>query len=196
MSEAYWEERYRLKDTPWDKGQPSPGLVDFLQQNTADPRQRVAIPGCGMGHDARAWAEAGFDAHGFDISASAVALCAECDRNASLPVRFARCDFLGSTPEQPFDWLFEHTLFCAIQPDLRDAYVHACTRWIRPGGNFLAVHYLIPDTEGPPFGTTREEIIARFSPHFELIRDWVPRSYENRTGLERMFHWRKPAVSS
>ena len=27
---------------------------------------------------------------------------------------------------------------------------------------------------------------GRFSPHFELVEDWVPRSYPNRTGRERM----------
>jgi hypothetical protein len=41
------------------------------------------------------------------------------------------------------------------------------------------------------FGTTREEIIARFAPHFALVQDWVPRSYPNRTGRERMFWWRR-----
>jgi len=55
------------------------------------------------------------------------------------------------------------------------------------------VHYLIPDQDGPPFGTTREEVLARFSPHFELLQEWVPRSYPNRTGLELMLWWRKSA---
>jgi hypothetical protein len=29
---------------------------------------------------------------------------------------------------------------------------------------------------GPPFGTTREEILDRFSPFFERLEDWVPRA--------------------
>ena len=53
------------------------------------------------------------------------------------------------------------------------------------------VCYLIVDRDGPPFGTTREEVLERFSPHFELVADWVPRSYPNRAGLERMFWWRR-----
>jgi hypothetical protein len=55
----------------------------------------------------------------------------------------------------------------------------------------VAVNYLIPDTEGPPYGTTREELLHRFSPRFTLIRDFVPRSYPNRTGLEHLFVWQK-----
>jgi len=26
-----------------------------------------------------------------------------------------------------------------------------------------------------------------------LVADWVPRSYPNRTGRERMFHWQRRA---
>jgi cyclopropane fatty-acyl-phospholipid synthase-like methyltransferase len=108
-----------------------------------------------------------------------------------LRAEFRAGDFLADAADREFDWLFEHTCFCAILPEQRDAYVAAVRRWLRPHGNFLAVNYIIPDTDGPPFGTTREELVARFSPHFELIEDWVPRSYPNRTGLERMIWWRK-----
>ena len=73
----------------------------------------------------------------------------------------------------------------------RDLYVRAASRWVKPGGQYLAVNYFIPDKDGPPFGTTREELIERFSPHFELKADWVPRSYPNRTGLERVMRWRR-----
>ena len=81
-------------------------------------------------------------------------------------------------------------MFCAIQPAERELYVAAARRWLKPGGNYLAVNYFIPDTDGPPFGTTREEIIKRISPGFELKSDREQRSYPKRTGLERMFWWR------
>jgi len=100
-------------------------------------------------------------------------------------------DFLKDQPPLLFDWLFEHTLFCAIDPSERDAYVQAVLRWLKPQGQYLAVNYLIPDTEGPPFGTTRDELWRRFSPHFDLLKEWVPRSYPNRTGLELMMWWNR-----
>jgi len=77
-----------------------------------------------------------------------------------------------------------------VDPGERELYVSAVRRWLKPGGQYLAVNYLIPDCAGPPFGTTREEVLARFTPHFDLLSEWVPRSYPNRTGLERMFWWR------
>ena len=193
MSQQYWENRYRTGDMPWEKGEPSPGLVDFLSSDSAPRPGTVAVPGCGTGHDVRAWAAAGFDAWGFDISPSGVRLAQERTAADGFQAHFEQRDFLREPPPLSFDWVFEHTLFCAIQPSERDDYVQAVLRWVRPGGNYLAVNYLIPDTDGPPFGTTRDELWQRFSPHFDLLREWVPRSYPNRTGLELMLWWRARA---
>ena len=191
MSSEYWEERYQTRNMPWEKGAPSPGLVDFLAAEKKLPRGTVCVPGCGTGHDVRAWAAAGFTATGFDIAASAVEIAIQKTREAGLDAAFRRGDFLHDEPPQLFDWVFEHTLFCAIQPEEREAYVRAVPRWLKPGGHYLAVNYFIPDKEGPPFGTDRDEIIKRFSPDLELLKEWEPRSYPNRTGLERMFLWKR-----
>lgn len=191
MQDTNWETRYQSNDMPWEKGEPSPGLVDFLAARPQLPRTTVLVPGCGTGHDVRAWAKAGFKVTGYDIAPSAIQLSEEKTREGGLNAQFVTGDFLSDEPPQLFDWIFEHTLFCAIDPQRRDDYVKAAVRWLKPGGHYLAVNYLIPDKEGPPFGTTREEQINRFSPYFELLEDWVPRSYDNRTGLERMFWWKK-----
>jgi SAM-dependent methyltransferase len=150
------------------------------------------VPGCGTGHDIREFAKAGFAAFGFDIAPSAIRLGKEKTKTAGLKAEFHLADFLHDEPPQPFDWIFEHTLFCAIQPDERDEYVRAVLRWLKPSGQYLSVNYMIvEDSEGPPFPTTRDELLRRFSPHFDLVADWMPRSYPNRTGRERMFWWRR-----
>lgn len=191
VGETDWEARYQSKDMPWEKGEPSPGLVDFLSAHAELERGTVCVPGCGTGHDVRAWARAGFSALGFDIAPTAIALAEARTREAGLAARFQLGDFLKDDPPERFDWVFEHTLFCAIHPTRRDDYVRAAFRWLKPGGHFLAVHYLIPDRDGPPFGTTREELWTRFSPHFDLLGEWVPQSYPNRVGLELMLWWRR-----
>jgi SAM-dependent methyltransferase len=191
MSLNYWEQRYQASDMPWEKGAPSPGLVDFLAAHPDLPRGTVCVPGCGTGHDAREFAKAGFATFGFDIAPSAIQLAAEKTKAAGLVAQFQPADFLHAEPPQKFDWLFEHTLFCAIKPQERDDYVRAALRWLKPGGQYLAVNYLIPDKDGPPFGTTRDELWRRFSPHFELVEELVPRSYPNRTGLELLLWWRR-----
>jgi SAM-dependent methyltransferase len=191
MSHTDWEARYQTGDMPWEKGAPSPGLVDFLAANRGLTGKTVCVPGCGTGHDAREWAKAGFEVRGYDLAPSAIRLSAERTQAAGLRAKFQLADFLRDEPPLLFDWIFEHTLFCAIDPDERELYVRAVSRWLKPGGQYLAVNYLIPDRAGPPFGTTRAELIERFAPHFSLLSEWVPRSYPNRTGLELMMWWRK-----
>jgi SAM-dependent methyltransferase len=191
MSEISWEQRYQTRDMPWEKGAPSPGLVDFLANHRNLPGETVCVPGCGTGHDAREWAKAGFRAYGYDIAPSAVQLGTDRTRAARLRAEFRQADFLRDEPPFQFDWLFEHTLFCAIDLADRAHYVRAVSRWLKPGGQYLAVNYLIPDKDGPPFGTTRKELWRRFSPQFHLHTEWVPRSYPNRTGLELMLWWRR-----
>ncbi|HEX5399383.1 MAG TPA: methyltransferase domain-containing protein [Verrucomicrobiae bacterium] len=210
MSHNYWEQLYQNGDMHWDKGAPSPGLVDFLAARpelgggnaplattatattVSRPRPSVCVPGCGTGHDVREFARAGFDAWGVDIAPSAVRLGEERTKAAGLEAVFRRADFLHSDPPQLFDWIFEHTLFCAIKPEERDDYVRAVLRWLKPDGQYLAVNYMIiEDGEGPPFPTTRDELLRRFSPHLELAADWMPRSYPNRAGREWMFWWRQ-----
>ena len=189
--ETDWDGRYRQEDTPWDKGEPAPGLVDWLKKTQLDPRTRVLVPGCGRGHDASAWAKAGFETTAMDLSDRALNDARE--SYESLPnLAFFPGDFLHEQPQDPYDLVFEHTLFCAIAPDSRETYASSLVRWLRPGGHFLAIHFVFPLSEqGPPYGADREEIIRRFEPNFQLLEDWSPRSFKERQSEERMFWWQK-----
>lgn len=186
-----WEARYQSNDMPWEKGAPSPGLVDFLDLRRPRNQGKVLVPGCGTGHDVFAWAERGFDAIGQDIAPSAVRLANERSREKGLNAKIHQGDFLSDPPSERVDWIFEHTLYCAIEPKRREDYKRAVDRWLKPDGRFLAVHYLIPDEDGPPFGTTRREILGRFSDILTLREEWIPRSYPNRQGLEMIFLWER-----
>ena len=176
---------------PWNHGGPAPGLVDFLAANPGLDRRPVLVPGCGLGNDAMAWARAGFPTTGLDLAPTAVMLAraaAEGVTGLSFEVgSFLECPAV----QQPFGWVFEHTLYCAIDPGRRAAYADSLPQWLAPGGQFVAIHYLNPAApEGPPFPCSREEILSRFGRHFELVADWQPRSWESRVGREWMFWWR------
>ncbi len=192
VNETNWEQLYQAGETRWEKGEASPGLVDFLAAHPDLPRGRVLVPGCGFGHDVRMWARAGFRAVGMDIAPSAVRGATGRTTAAGLDAEFRLADFLGAEPDDQFDWLFEHTLFCAIPPSRRDDYVRAALRWLKPDGQLMAVHYMLREgaTE-PPFGVSQEELMERFAPHFDLVQGLVPRSYANRTGLELLLWWRR-----
>ena len=104
----------------------------LVEKNQLDPRSRVLVPGCGRGHDASAWAKAGFETTAMDLSDRALNDARE--SYESLPnLAFFPGDFLHEQPQDPYDLVFEHTLFCAIAPDSRETYASSLVRWLRPG---------------------------------------------------------------
>jgi SAM-dependent methyltransferase len=182
-----WQRRYEANDTPWDKGEASPVLVDFLRERGA--QGRVLVPGCGRGHDAWAVAgQAGAAVVGLDLSDAAVAQARELTPDDAANVSFITGDFfrLPEAMAGSFDWIVEHTCFCAIDPKQRPGYVTAAAGALRPGGKMFAIFYLDPRSEtAPPFPVSREELSRLFDPRFELLEEWVPtRSFAGREGRE------------
>jgi len=194
MPATDWDARYQSGDTPWEKGAPHPALVDFLREENNAPliaAARILVPGCGCGHDVRALADADAEPLGIDIAPGAI-IRAEAFEKAARE-RFELAD-LFALPERfhgAFDAVWEHTCFCAIDLAMRPHYVTAIANALKSHGHLLAVFYLDPghanESEGPPFGVTREELDGLFGTHFQLVREWVPaRTYEGREGRELM----------
>lgn len=189
-----WEAHYQAADTPWDKGEASPALIEALK--TVPVRGRVLAPGCGRGHDVRALAAVAEEALGIDIAPSAVE-SAQAQRGPA-NARFALADLFALPAEMrgAFDWVWEHTCFCAIDPSMRAGYVQAVAGALRAGGQFLGIFYLDPGqalaTDGPPFESRLGELDSYFDPHFELVREWPARvTYQNRAGREWMRWYRR-----
>jgi len=182
-----WESRYRHGDTPWEKGVAAPPLIDFLARHPI--KGEILVPGCGTGHEVRALASQDFHQTtviGLDLAETAITLA-----QGIPPVgqeTYVQGDLfaLPSSWNGRFNWVVEHTCFCAIDPTLRAEYVRAIAQILKPGGQYFAIFFMTPDSEqGPPFGTTQEEIAQLFEPNFELSEEWVPtRTFEGREGRE------------
>jgi methyl halide transferase len=84
-----WDENV----TPWDRGQPSPALIDLLQDKkdlvgqswVVDPakgkrRKRALVPGCGRGYDVLLLSAFGYDAYGLDLSESGIKAAKEYEK--------------------------------------------------------------------------------------------------------------------
>jgi Thiopurine S-methyltransferase (TPMT) len=87
-----------------------------------------------------------------------------------------------------FEWIFEHTCFCAIEPRQRPLYVRGIISALVPKGFLLAIFYLnswdpgeAPAEGGPPFGVTREELDGLFAASFDLVEELCPSAATRRT---------------
>lgn len=190
---AFWEARYQNGDTGWDQGAASPGLMDLLQDHQIHAGS-VLVPGCGRGHEARALARAGFEVTGMDITEGAIREAAPlAEREGLQKIRFIQADFFNLSEKGfgPYDWIFEHTFFCAFNPSLREDYVKTAARLIRPGGGLIGIFYHIQPESGPPFGCTRKELVERFTPQFTLRLEKIPRSFPDRDGKELLMLWER-----
>jgi SAM-dependent methyltransferase len=146
----------------------------------------VLVPGCGSGHDVRAISSKGAEVTGLDLSETALRFARDFPRAGSEIYEQGDLFALPKEWDAQLDWVFEHTCFCAIPPERRADYVRAVSRVLKPGGHYLAIFFLDPGVEqGPPHGSTREEITALFDPDFELLEEWIPeKTFAGREGQE------------
>ncbi|PAW64193.1 MAG: hypothetical protein B9S36_02990 [Verrucomicrobiia bacterium Tous-C2TDCM] len=197
-----WDNLYREKTTPWDKGAPAPPLLEWIGANPSQIGGRVLVPGCGLGHDVRALAALAdvTSVVGLDLSPTAVALAAEFSKVGRESYLTGDLFALDDAHLGTYDWVWEHTCFCAIEPSMREEYVRAVHGSLKPGAGLLGVFYLDPyDDEhqpggGPPHGCSIGELSERFerSDRFRIEESFVPtRSYPGREGLERLVRMRR-----
>ncbi|MBB1160860.1 methyltransferase domain-containing protein [Aquariibacter albus] len=155
---AFWQQRFDTGQTGWDRGAPSPQLLDWLDRGQLQPC-RIAVPGCGSGWEVAELARRGFDVTGLDYTPAAVersrARCADQGLNA----RIVQADVLQHRPEAPFDAIYEQTCLCALHPEHWQTYAGQLHRWLRPGGLLAVLFMQVPNPEalasgliqGPPY---------------------------------------------
>ncbi|MEM8867779.1 MAG: methyltransferase [Verrucomicrobiota bacterium] len=187
-----WNDAYLNENTPWDKGYAAPPLAAYLE--TRSIAGRVLVPGCGTGHDVRLLTVHGAEVTGLDIAQSALT------KAETFPLmgneRYEMGDFLDLDPKYlgQFDYVFEHTCLCAIDPELRAAYAEAVPKALAPGGRFLAIFFRKVrdyDGEGPPFPISEDEIETLFGENFDRVESHVPeQTYPSRpVGCEEVVLW-------
>ena len=188
-----WQNQYLTGQTPWDRGAPAPALLAYLA--TRKLSGRVLVPGCGTGQDVRAIAASGvLEVVGLDLAELAVArakivLAAQPTARVQLGDIFVDCHM--PPLRESFDWVWEHTCYCAIPPQRRADYVAAMAAVLKPGGKLLGVFFLTPwdadedQTQGPPFGTALDDLKTMLGQHFDFQEGWYPNvAYAGREDKE------------
>ena len=154
----FWQQRFERRQTPWDRGGASPQLAHWMSDGTLATAQRVAVPGCGSGHDVLALVQAGCSVVAIDYAEAAVSLTRERLGAAGAAAEVVQADVLAWQPAAPVDAVYEQTCWCALHPDHWLAYARQLHRWLRPGGRLLmlAMQCLRAGAaegriEGPPY---------------------------------------------
>jgi len=197
---SYWEQRYQEGSTRWDLGQAAPPLQAWLLASDDLPRGRTIVLGCGRGYDAVLFAQHGFEVTAVDFAPSAIAATTALAAANHLPMQILQRDIFDLVPEFSgcFDYVVEHTCFCAIDLSLRPQYVDLVRSLLKPGGYLLGLFFTHDRPGGPPFGSTPDDIRQSFTPTFEILSlDPVQNSVPDRQGEEHLgwFHKSQEPVS-
>lgn len=187
---GFWENLYVQGEDGWELREPAPGLVAWLDGGgrLGPPGARVAVPGCGRGHDARLLARHGYRVDGFDFAAPAVMEARTLAAREGVEASFELRDVftLAADHGEAFDGVWEYTCFCAIDPARRADYVEVVRAILKPGGTLLGCFYPLREGgDGPPYPVALAEVERLLAPGFRVEESRAPAaSVERRHGLE------------
>jgi SAM-dependent methyltransferase len=166
----FWSEHYKAAVPPrWDLNDAAEAFKDMLHR-LKFPKSRILVLGCGGGHDAAFFAQAGHVVTAVDFSAEAIQK-AKATYGHLHNLSFEQMDVFNLPHEWnfSFDVVIEHTLFCAIDPALHQKLITVWKRVLHEEGQLLSVFFTMLKRMGPPYGITEFELRALLMPHFQFL---------------------------
>lgn len=166
LSPEYWNNRYKHDTATWDLRSISPPIKAYIDQ-LEDKTISILIPGCGLGYEGEYLFKQGFfNVHLLDFAKEPLEAFQK--RNPHFAKEHLhRNDFFKH--EGQYDLILEQTLFCAIDPSLREAYVNKIVELLTTKGKLVGLFFNRTFEGGPPFGGSKEEYLSYFSSFFSTI---------------------------
>lgn len=182
----FWTDIYTSEGNPgWDLGAPAVAFTDMIQRIKL-PKCRVLVLGCGSGHDAALFAQAGHVVTAVDFSEGAIQKAKSLYGHLQ-NIAFVQQDIFTLPHEwnETFDVIVEHTCFCAIDPNRRKEMVKLWRRLLHEEGQLMGVFFAMLKRAGPPYGSSEWEIreLLKNSFHFLFWGRWR-QSIPRREGRE------------
>lgn len=152
---------------------------------------RALVPGCGRAYDALFLAEHGFESVvALDLSPTACeAAREEIAGSSSSPTIQSRVavecgDFFELSSGRQFDFIWDCTFLCALDPSVRDRWAHQMHRLLAADGELLTCVFPIgPREGGPPYAMTVELVRSLLEPagfQATLVQDDLPMEEQHR----------------
>lgn len=193
-----WRQAWKTGVTPWDAGASPPALRSLLDRD-AVPGGRILVPGCGTGYDLASLARDDREVVGIDLSEDA--RTAFLSRHPDLPgsVAYEVTDFFSYAPAEGFDFVWDYTFFCALDPDQRSSWSQTMGRLVKPSGVLATLLFPfedpVSDRQGPPWPINTGMVRGYIEDVFEeLDTAEVELTHPGREGKERLALWRRRAL--
>ena len=186
LSEAFWDDRYKNRDTGWDLGEVSPPIKAYIDQ-LLDRDIRILIPGGGNAYEAEYLHSKGFkNVYVVDISKTALSNIKKRVPTFPSPHLIHKNFF---ELEMTFDLMIEQTFFCAINPELREQYVSKSYQILSTKGKVVGLLFDAPlNSDKPPFGGCKQDYVEHFKNQFNiLLMEDSHNSHKSRLGKELFF---------
>jgi len=152
------------KAVPWADMTVNLNLAEWLErERIRGEGNRAIVVGCGLGDDAEALAQLGFEVTAFDISPTAIAWCQTRFPDSTVNYQVADLFETPMTWQGGFDFVLESYTLQAMPKEVRDRAVPKVAALVKTNGSLLIIcrgRSANELAETVPFPLTREELNA------------------------------------
>lgn len=135
-----WDEAYRSGTYRqfWELSHPSPELAAYLAARAPGDGRTALDLGCGSGRDGVLLAQAGYRAHGVDISHEALEIACRHASEEGVEVVWRQASALDLPfPDACFDLVTDRGCLHHLPEEERSSYAREVGRILRPGGELF-----------------------------------------------------------
>ncbi len=152
------------KAVPWADMTVNPNLAEWLErEQITGTGKRAIVIGCGLGDDAEALSQLGFEVTAFDISPTAIAWCQKRFPDSAVTYQVADLFNVPATWQGEFDFVLESYTLQAMPKEVRDRAIPHVAALVKRAGSLLIIcrgRNADQPAETVPFPLTREELGA------------------------------------
>ena len=146
----------------FDASTSSPALIKEIQDGRI-PNGKALVPGCGRGYDLLALASDKRTVIGLELADQAVNAAKEFTSSSNnkfkdkITVQTGNFFDLPIDNDNKFDFIYDYTFLCALDPSIRQDWAKKMSELVKPGGILMTLIFPICEKEsGPPFKVSLE----------------------------------------